>query len=212
MQACKASTKECEGHAQRDPIKRKNEQSRMALLVLCCEEKLCLCYVMLSTIAACPSGSCCLFSGPSCAALRPIPVQITALAGPSKPCLVILLACGVRRSHSIMPLVCNAAGGARRASAVEARSLLWTAFARRCARAAPAGRVDGSGPAAATLGPADALGSGGWDADAQTAAAVALAMQPPYVACLDSLDVQACPHSQGLSVLLAFKHTVCRSI
>ena len=93
-----------------------------------------------------------------------------------------------------------AAGGARRASAVEARSLLWTAFARRCARAALGGRANGSDPAAATLGSAETLGLGGWDADAQAAAAVALAAQPPYVACLDSVDVQACPHCNGLEM------------
>ena len=90
-----------------------------------------------------------------------------------------------------------AAGVARRASAVEARSLLWTAFARRCVRAAPAGCAVGSGPAGETLGHAETLGLCGWGADAQAAAAVALAAQPPYVACLDSLHVQARPHSQG---------------
>ena len=88
----------------------------------------------------------------------------------------------------------TAAGGARRATAVEARSLLWTAFARRCVHAG----IGGSNPAASTLDPAVALGFGGWDADAVSAAAVALAAQPPYVACPDTLDVQARPHLQGL--------------
>lgn len=95
-------------------------------------------------------------------------------------------------------MLVSAAGSARRASAVEARALLWTAFARRCARAAPAGCIGGSDPAAGSVDAADTLGCSGWAADAQAAAAVALAAQPPYVACLDSLDVQARPHLQGL--------------
>ncbi|KAK9828014.1 hypothetical protein WJX81_000356 [Elliptochloris bilobata] len=81
------------------------------------------------------------------------------------------------------------AGGARRASAVEARALLWTALARRCLHEPPAGaEIDGS--PGGTLCSEESPALGGWDADAQAAAAAALAAQTPYVACLDDLDVQ----------------------
>jgi len=87
----------------------------------------------------------------------------------------------------------GAGGAARRASAVEARALAWTAWARRCLRSAPAGAAAG----AAAPGAAGALSapsaSGGWDAEGQAVAAAALAAQAPLVASLDDVAVQARP-------------------
>lgn len=109
--------------------------------------------------------------------------------------------CGVAYSNSLQSWHClpiaydadtsvllMAATGARRASAFESRALAWTAFVRRCLHAPPAG-VAGS-ETLSTLHAAS--GGAGWDAEAQAAAVAALAAQPPYVACLDDLDVQAC--------------------